>query len=94
MCIQRGKGAGAGWVCLYVYALCISCLIKTLCFKHPRVPAARQAALLVTVETTHLAQRLRQIHRSHLRSSFPGTQCRSQAAIPEQPCPRDTAQGL
>lgn len=39
VCTQQGEGAGARWVCLYNCAMCISCLIKTHCFKHPRILA-------------------------------------------------------
>lgn len=39
VCTQHVEGAGAGWVCLYIYTMCIGGLIKTHCFKHPCVLA-------------------------------------------------------
>lgn len=79
MCTWHVEGAGAGWVCLYIYAMCIGRLIKTHCFKHPcdladtrqqHLPADRQ--LLLTVETTHpAAQQHRGFQTNPLAVFFP-----------------------
>jgi hypothetical protein len=110
MCTWHVEGAGAGWVCLYIYTMCIGCLIKTHCFKHPCVladtrqqhlPADRQ--LLLTVETTHPAA---QQHRGWLPDKSTGCLLPSQKfplcpvllpdrpALPGSTCPCSMAQVL